>query len=270
MVELRGVSFGYQSDKNVLDNLNLRLEEGRFYGLLGMNGSGKTTLLKLIAGKLFAHDGEINVDGCDSRKREVETLREVFMLPADFIFPDMRLEHFLAIYSKFYPKFRAEVLDDCLADFEIRRDIEHLDKLSLGEKHKVAFSIALSLGTKVLLLDEAANGMDIPARKMFRKLLMKHVREDQIVVLSTHIVQDIENLLTDVIVLRKDAPVYAASLEEIASRYSFGIQSNEEGMLYAEACAEGYHVITHKQENMDTEVSLELLFNALIKGGGRI
>ena len=72
------------------------------------------------------------------------------------------------------------------------------------------------------------------------------------------------------IVLRKDAPVYAASLEEIASRYSFGIQSNEEGVLYAEACTEGYHVITHKQENMDTEVSLELLFNALIKGGGRI
>lgn len=188
MVELIGVSFGYQSDKNVLNNLSFRLEEGRFYGLLGMNGSGKTTLLKLIAGKLFAHDGEIYVDGRNSRKREVETLREVFMLPADFIFPDMRLEHFLAIYSKFYPKFRVEVLDDCLANFEIRRDIEHLDKLSLGEKHKVAFSIALSLGTKVLLLDEAANGMDIPARKMFRKLLMKHVREDQIVVLSTHIV----------------------------------------------------------------------------------
>lgn len=270
MVELSGVSFGYQSDKNVLNNLSFRLEEGRFYGLLGMNGSGKTTLLKLIAGKLFAHDGDIYVGGRNSRKREVETLREVFMLPADFIFPDMRMEHFLAIYSKFYPQFRVEVLDDCLANFEIRRDIEHLDKLSLGEKHKVAFSIALSLGTKVLLLDEAANGMDIPARKMFRKLLMKHVREDQIVVLSTHIVQDIENLLTDVIVLRKYAPVYAASLEEIVSRYSFGIQRDKEGVLYAEACAEGYHVITHKQENMDTEVSLELLFNALIKGGGRI
>lgn len=270
MIELSGVSFGYQSDKNVLDNLNLRMEEGRFYGLLGMNGSGKTTLLKLIAGKLFAHGGEIYVDGRNLRERDVETLQKVFMLPADFIFPNMSLEQFLAIYSEFYPEFRKEVLNDCLVNFEIRRDIEHLDKLSLGEKHKVAFSIALSLGTKILLLDEAANGMDIPARKMFRKLLMKHVREDQIVVLSTHIVQDIENLLTDVIVLRKDAPVYAASLEEIASRYSFGIQSNEEGVLYAEACAEGYHVVTHKQENMDTEVSLELLFNALIKGGGRI
>lgn len=270
MVELSGVSFGYQSDKNVLDNLNLRMEEGRFYGLLGMNGSGKTTLLKLIAGKLFAHGGEIYVDGRNLRERDVETLQKVFMLPADFIFPNMSLEQFLAIYSEFYPEFRKEVLNDCLVNFEIQRDIKNLNQLSLGEKHKVAFSIALSLGTKIVLLDEAANGMDIPARKMFRKLLMKHVREDQIVVLSTHIVQDIENLLTDVIVLRKDAPVYAASLEEIASRYSFGIQSNEEGVLYAEACTEGYHVVTHKQENMDTEVSLELLFNALIKGGGRI
>lgn len=89
-------------------------------------------------------------------------------------------------------------------------------------------------------------------------------------VLSTHIVQDIENLLTDVIVLRKDAPVYAASLEEISSRYSFGIQSDEEGALYAEPCAEGYHVITPKREEMDTEVSLELLFNALMKKGGKI
>lgn len=105
MVELRGVSFGYQSDKNVLDNLNLRLKEGRFYGLLGMNGSGKTTLLKLIAGKLFAHGGEIYVDGRNSRKREVETLREVFMLPADFIFPDMRLEHFLTIIPNSIPNF---------------------------------------------------------------------------------------------------------------------------------------------------------------------
>lgn len=270
MVELRGVSFGYQSDKNVLDNLNLRLKEGRFYGLLGMNGSGKTTLLKLIAGKLFAHGGEIYVDGRNLRERDVETLQKVFMLPADFIFPNMSLEQFLAIYSEFYPEFRKEVLNDCLVNFEIQRDIKNLNQLSLGEKHKVAFSIALSLGTKIVLLDEAANGMDIPARKMFRKLLMKHVREDQLVILSTHIVQDIENLLTDVIVLRKDAPVYVASLEEIASRYSFGIQSYEEGVLYAEACAEGYHVITHKQENMDTEVSLELLFNALIKGGGRI
>lgn len=89
MVELRSVSFGYQSDRMVLDNLSLRLEEGRWYGLLGMNGSGKTTLLKLMAGKLFAQSGEIDADGRSVRKREVETLRNVFMLPADFTFPDI-------------------------------------------------------------------------------------------------------------------------------------------------------------------------------------
>lgn len=270
MVELRSVSFGYQSDRMVLDNLSLRLEEGRWYGLLGMNGSGKTTLLKLMAGKLFAQSGEIDADGRSVRKREVETLRNVFMLPADFTFPDMRLNQFLSVYTGFYPGFREDVWNDCLADFGLQRDIKNLNKLSLGEKHKIAFSIALSLGTKMILMDEATNGMDIPARKMFRKLLMKHVREDQIVVLSTHVVQDIENLLTDVIVLRKDAPVYAASLEEISNCYSFGIQSDEEGALYAEPCAEGYHVITPKREEIDTEVPLELLFNALMKKGGKV
>ena len=81
MVELRSVSFGYQSDRMVLDNLSLRLEEGRWYGLLGMNGSGKTTLLKLMAGKLFAQSGEIDADGRSVRKREVETLRNAVSAP---------------------------------------------------------------------------------------------------------------------------------------------------------------------------------------------
>ena len=120
MVELRGVSFGYQSDRMVLDNLSLRLEEGRWYGLLGMNGSGKTTLLKLMAGKLFAQSGEIDADGRSVRKREVETLRNVFMLPADFTFPDMRLDQFLSVYTGFYPGFREDVWNDCLADFGLQ------------------------------------------------------------------------------------------------------------------------------------------------------
>lgn len=110
--------------------------------------------------------------------------------------------------------------------------------------------------------------MDIPTRKMFRKMLMKHISEDQTVVLSTHVVQDIENLLTDIIVLRKGQKTFISSLDDIRSKYSFGIQSNEEGAIYSEPCAEGYLVICNNTNNDDTEVSLELLFNALTKEGG--
>ena len=268
MVELKNVSFGYNPNKNVIEDLSLNLEEGRFYGLLGKNGTGKTTLMKIISGILFAKEGYVNIDGNNPGDRKLETLQEIFMMPADFTFPKMSLEKCVSLYSSFYPKFNKDILDDCIENFEINKNIKSIDKLSLGEKHKIAVSLAISFGTKLILFDEAANGMDIPTRKMFRKMLMKHIREDQTVVLSTHVVQDIENLLTDIIVLRKGQKTFISSLDDIRSKYSFGIQSNEEGAIYSEPCAEGYRVIYNNTYNDDTEVSLELLFNALTKEGG--
>ena len=268
MVELKNVSFGYNPNKNVIEDLSLNLEEGRFYGLLGKNGTGKTTMMKIISGILFAKEGYVNIYGNNPGDRKLETLQEIFMMPADFTFQKMSLEKYVSLYSSFYPKFNKDILDDCLDNFEINKNIKSIDKLSLGEKHKIAVSLAISFGTKLILFDEAANGMDIPTRKMFRKMLMKHIREDQIVVLSTHVVQDIENLLTDIIVLRKGHKTFISSLDDIRSKYSFGIQSNEEGAIYSEPCAEGYRVICNNTNNDDTEVSLELLFNALTKEGG--
>ena len=263
MVELKNVSFGFNPNKNVIENLSLNLEEGRFYGLLGKNGTGKTTMMKIISGILFAKEGYVNIEGNNPGNRKLETLQEIFMMPADFTFPKMSLEKYVSLYSSFYPKFNKDILDDCLDSFE-----KSIDKLSLGKKHKIAVSLAISFGTKLILFDEAANGMDIPTRKMFRKMLMKHIREDQTVVLSTHVVQDIENLLTDIIVLRKGQKAFISSLDDIRSKYSFGIQSNEEGAIYSEPCAEGYRVICNNTNNDNTEVSLELLFNALTKEGG--
>ena len=268
MVELKNVSFGYNPNKNVIEDLSFNLEEGRFYGLLGKNGTGKTTLMKIISGILFSKEGYVNIEGNNPRDRKLETLQEIFMMPADFTFPKMSLEKYVSLYSSFYPKFNNDILDDCLDNFEINKNIKSIDKLSLGEKHKIAVSLAISFGTKLILFDEAANGMDIPTRKMFRKMLMKHISEDQTVVLSTHVVQDIENLLTDIIVLRKGQKTFISSLDDIRNKYSFGIQSNEEGAIYSEPCAEGYRVICNNTNNDDTEVSLELLFNALTKEGG--
>lgn len=268
MVELKNVSFGYNPNKNVIEDLSLNLEEGRFYGLLGKNGTGKTTLMKIISGILFSKEGYVNIDGNNPGDRKLETLQEIFMMPADFTFPKMSLEKYVYLYSSFYPKFNKDILDDCLDNFEINKKITSINKLSLGEKHKISVSLAISFGTKLILFDEAANGMDIPTRKMFRKMLMKHIKEDQTVVLSTHVVQDIENLLTDIIVLRKGQKTFISSLDDIRSKYSFGIQSNEEGAIYSEPCAEGYRVICNNTNNDDTEVSLELLFNAFTKEGG--
>lgn len=92
-VELKNVSFGYNPNKNVIENLSLNLEEGRFYGLLGKNGTGKTTLMKIISGILFSKEGYVNIEGNNPRDRKLETLQEIFMMPADFTFPKMSLEN---------------------------------------------------------------------------------------------------------------------------------------------------------------------------------
>lgn len=267
MIEVRNVSFGYTSESNVLENLNLHLTQGHIYGLLGLNGSGKTTLLKLLSGKLFASNGEIYVDNINTKDRNIQTLQNMFIMPSNFVFPKMSLDKYIALHSVFYPNFSRDILNDCLSYFGINQNTENLNKLSLGESHKIAVSIALSFGTKIILFDEATNGMDIPARKTFRKMLMKHTNENQIIILSTHVVKDIENLLTDIIILKQDKTIYTSSLEDISGKYSFGTQSSEHEAIYAEPCTEGYHVICPKRDNMDTEISLELLFNALIKGG---
>ena len=166
MVELKNVSFGYNPNKNVIEDLSLNLEEGRFYGLLGKNGTGKTTLMKIISGILFSKEGYVNIEGNNPRDRKLETLQEIFMMPADFTFPKMSLEKYVSLYSSFYSKFNKDILDDCLDNFEINKNIKSIDKLSLGEKHKIAVSLAISFGTKLILFDEAANGMDIPTRKL--------------------------------------------------------------------------------------------------------
>lgn len=267
MIEFKDVSFGYQPSRTILEHIDLHLEEGHIYGLLGLNGYGKTTLLKIISGKLFASKGKVLIHNNDVKERDLQTLQDTFFLPENFLFPKISLTRYIKLHSAFYPDFNMDVLNDCLSSFGINNDIEELNKLSLGEKHKIAVSMALAFGTKILLFDEATNGMDIPARKTFRKMLMKHTREDQIIILSTHVAKDIENLLTDIMVLRQDKAIYHTSLEEIAHKYSFGIQSNEYDAIYSEPCTEGYHVISHKQDGMDTEISLELLFNALTKGG---
>lgn len=270
MVELKGISFCYDSEEKIFNDFSLRLNEGRFYGLLGKNGTGKTTFLKIISGALLVKRGEVIINKKDIKYRDLGTLQEIFLLPADFTFPQMNINKYVSIYSTFYPKFSKKILEDCFTNFDINKNIKNLQELSLGEKHKIAVSIAISSGTKILLFDEATNGMDIPTRKIFRKMLIKYIKEDQTVVLSTHVVHDIENLLTDIIILRKDKKAFISSIDDIRKRYLFGIQKYKDGALYYEPCSEGYHVICNNLNNEETEISIELLFNALTKEGGII
>ncbi len=269
MLELEHVTYGYGKGAPVIRNLSTSILRGRIYGLLGANAAGKTTLLNLMSGLLFPVEGRITMDGRDITKRDPETLEKTALMSSEFQFTKKwKIMDFVRLHSGFYPDFSLTVLEDCLEGFGIDMENTMLNAMSLGQKHKVLFSILLSFGTDLLLLDEPLNGMDMPSRGVFRKMLMKHLREDQTVIISSHTVPDIETLLTDVMILREDGSCFCETIENISARYSFGTSRSDSGAVYSEPCAGGIRVIKEKEADTDTEseVSLELLFNAVNKG----
>lgn len=267
MIELNNVTYWYTADKPVISEASAHIAEGRIYGLLGLNGSGKTTLLKLISGMLFPKKGEIVIAGNNSRNREIAYLQNIAFMPATVQLPKQSVDKFTSLNSVFYPTFSKSVLMDCLNEFDIDYDTHNLEQLSLGQKHKFMFSFLLSLGTKVLLLDEPLNGMDLPSRNAFRRLLMRHLDDSRTAVISTHVMKDIENILSDVMIIRNDGSFFCKSMNELSNEYSFGISNNNENAVYSEVCPEGYKVLRNKGMEEESDIPLEILFNAVIKGG---
>ena len=267
MTELKEVWYWYEYGQTVIRDASADIEDGRIYGLLGLNGAGKSTLLKLMAGLLFPKKGELLHDGEKVADRKVETLQDIVFMPAEFELRNESLEKFVSLNCIFYPRFNRAVLDDCLKEFGIDPATPSLEQLSLGNRHKFMFSFLLSLGAGLMLLDEPLNGMDLPSRGMFRKLLMRHLRDDQSVVVSTHVMPDVEKIVSDVMVLRHDGTLFCAYVDGLSRRYSYGISSSSEGAIYAESCAEGYRVLRRNEDGCESGIPMDMLFNAVIKGG---
>lgn len=266
MTEFNDVWYWYDYGHTVIRNASVQLGKGRIYGLLGLNGAGKSTLLKLASGLLFPKRGKVLHNGVDVADRRVETLQDIVFMPSEFDLRKESLEKFVKLNSVFYPRFSREVLDDCLGEFGIDSRTRNLEELSLGNRHKFMFGFLLSLRTGLILLDEPLSGMDLPSRGMFRKLLMRHLRDDQTVVVSTHVMSDVERIVSDVIVLRDDGTFFCSPLDTLSRRYSFGISSSADGALYCESCAEGYRVLGRNATGAESDIPLEILFNAVIKG----
>ena len=168
MIEVKNISFKYAGQKDlVFDDFSLELRQDNIYGLLGKNGTGKSTLLYLISGLLRAKKGSVCFDGIETYKRLPETLSEIFIVPEEFDLPAMSLDEYVKINRLFYPLFSTQVLEACLKDFELTSDVK-LNALSMGQKKKVFMAFALATNTKVLLMDEPTNGLDIPSKSQFR------------------------------------------------------------------------------------------------------
>ena len=260
MMEVRNLSFAY-SGTEVLDNISTTFESGRVYGLLGANGVGKSTLFKLLCGLLTTKHGEINIDGYSPADRQPGFLSRIFYIPEDFEGPMVSIKNYVAGISSFYPNYDENLLSALLNDFEI--DINRkFTSLSLGQRKRAILCIALAMNTEYLLLDEPTNGLDIPSKLEFRKMVAKAMDDNRTIIISTHQVKDIENLLDHIMILDKRAVLLDKSVADIQSEYSFGVSPTApEDSLFVEPGLVGCSYIIKNTTGDESRINIELLFN---------
>jgi ABC-2 type transport system ATP-binding protein len=192
----------------------------------------------------------------------------MFLVTEEFDLPPIRLSEFADLNRPFYPKFSDEVLDSCLKDFELDRHVK-LNELSMGQRKKAFMSFALATNTKYLFMDEPTNGLDIPSKSLFRKVVAQNMTEDSTLIISTHQVHDIESLLDHIVILDNSQILVDSSVADITDKYCFRYRNPQdmEGVLYAEPSLQGNAAITLREADEDeTTINLELFFNAATKG----
>ena len=217
MIQTNNLSFGYNKSQTVLRDISLTLPEGHIYGLLGRNGVGKSTFLKLLSGTLIGK-GEYSVGGFDPREREAVFLDQIRLVPENEAILNTTLQELTEVISLLYPTYSQEIFRNAVSEFDIPLTVK-LTQLSLGQQKKALIALSLACNTPYLFLDEPTNGMDIPSKRTFRKLVASNFDETKTIVISTHQVDDLEGLIDWVVIMENDGIRLSSSLEELGERF---------------------------------------------------
>lgn len=270
MIDIKNFSFSYTKTQ-VFDNINLQFQKGAIYGLLGENGVGKTTLLKVISGLLKPTAGSCTVDEWVSFDRQPEFLQNIFLLPDEVPLPDSTTpERFFSDLAPFYPKQSVEMLQHLAGELNV--DINRKFKeMSFGQQKKSLLACALALNTEYLLLDEPTNGLDIPSKADFRRILSERVGGDQTIIISTHQVKDVENLIDPIVILNNNAVLLDASVQRIMEKlyFEYGGEKRDDA-FYSEMLPGGYLNVIPNESGEESPLNIEALFNAVLRHKNQI
>jgi len=271
MINIQNLHFAYRK-KPVFTGLSLQLQPGHIYGLLGKNGTGKSTLWRNIAGLLFPDKGKIEVLGFTPGKRQPAFLQEIFIVPEEFYLPDVPLQHLVQYHAPFYPKFNRAQFDKYITEFDIPRT-STLQNMSYGQKKKVLISFGLASNASMLLMDEPTNGLDIMSKSQFRKVMAGAMDENKCIVISTHQVKDLENLIDRITVIDEGKILFDQTVDAISRKLSFQIAFDSEEIkqaLYGESSLRGSAIITTNTSGEESKLDLELLYKAIVLNGAAV
>jgi len=257
MIQIQDLHFAYKS-KKVFTGLNLSLQPGHIYGLLGKNGTGKSTLLRNIGGLLFPDRGSVKVLGHQPGRRHPAFLQEVFMVPEEFYLPNVSIRKFIACNASFYPKFNYEQFAGYLKEFDVPTESK-LQQMSYGQKKKLLISFG--------------NGLDIISKSQFRKVIAGAIDDNKYVIICTHQVKDVESLIDRITVIDEGKILFDQTIDKIVSKLSFKISFDSTEIrhaLYREESLKGNAIITPNMEDEESKLDLEMLYKAIVTNGDAI
>ncbi len=271
MVQLVNISFGYKRRNRIFKDLNLELQPGRIYGLLGKNGAGKSTLLKLISGLIFPNEGKVLIANELIKLRTPSSLERLFIVPEEFELPSVYAKTYLKANAIFYPKFNFPAFEKYIQEFEIPQDTK-LNSMSLGQKKKFLLAFGLATEASILILDEPTNGLDIPSKSQFRRIVKGAIGSETTIFISTHQVRDLENLIDTIVILEKGEIIFHESIDTMAKRFMFLEDIKNAGpndTLIAKEAGSASGIILNTI-GISQKVDLEILFNTIIENPNKI
>ena len=211
ILEYKNVNKNF-GEKEVLKDVNLKIESNKIVGLLGKNGSGKSTLFKLANDLLVPTSGEVLIDG---KPVSVESKKMVSYLPErSYLEPNLKVSDAIKIFETFYADFDSKKAEELLKDLELDREMQ-LSKMSKGMKEKVQLVLVMSRKAKIYILDEPLGGVDPASRDYILQTILKNFDENATLLISTHMVADIEKILDEVIFIDNGKIVLQENADEL-------------------------------------------------------
>ena len=214
ILEYRNVNKNFE-EKEVLKDINLKIESNKIVGLLGKNGSGKSTLFKLANDLLTATSGEVLIDG---KPVSIESKKIVSYLPErSYLEPNLKVRDAIKLFESFYEDFDSKKAEKLLKDLELDADMR-LSKMSKGMKEKVQLVLVMSRKAKIYILDEPLGGVDPASRDYILQTILKNFDENATLLISTHMVADIEKILDEVIFIDNGKIVLQENADELRAK----------------------------------------------------
>ena len=243
----------------------MRIEPGSIYGLLGENGVGKTTLLTLLCGLKKPLTGKIDIDGYNPFDRKPGLLAELYYLPDEVAPVNASALAFAKETGVFWKNFELNKFVEVLHGFEVDEN-QKMNAMSAGQLKKTYISFALACNARYYFMDEPTNGLDIPSKTQFRKAITKYTSEESAIVISTHQVRDLENIIDPGSILDKRDVLLQAGIAEISEKLFFDYGTEiQPGALYLEQIPGGTIQVYPNTTGAESKVNMEALFNAVYK-----